>query len=231
MTLQANQTQQASEWVPIFQMPVVIGITTGSGRQSHTVWIRERHERFEFHCAEKPLLVRFDEGNHLLMELTFTKTVDELVFQLQHDDVVGRMWAASQLSQHLGNSGAVSALRRSAVEDPFWAVRERALQAESASLSINDVAFLKERALDSKSAVRAEALRLLGNLHNHSLVSFFEDRYNKDTSYLAQAEALREIGKCGDPSAVQFLQRASQVNSQGNIIRFAAKEALDALGK
>jgi HEAT repeat protein len=105
------------------------------------------------------------------------------------------------------------------------------LQAESASLSINDVAFLKERALDSKSAVRAEALRLLGNLHNHSLVSFFEDRYTKDTSYLAQAEALRGIGKCGDPSAVQFLRHASQVNSQGNMIQSAAKEALDALGK
>jgi len=231
VTLQANQTQQTSEWVPIFQMPVVIGITTGSGRQSHTVWIRERHERFEFDCAEKPLLVRFDEGNHLLKELTFTKTVDELVFQLQHDDVVGRMWAASQLSQHLGDSGAASALRRSAVEDPFWAVRERALQAESGSLSINDAAFLKERALDSKSAVRAEALRLLGNLHNLSLVPFFEDRYNKDTSYLAQAEALRGFGKCGDPSAVQFLERASQVKSQGNIIGLAAEEALDALGK
>jgi HEAT repeat protein len=90
---------------------------------------------------------------------------------------------------------------------------------------------LKERALDSKSAVRAEALRLLGNLHNLSLVPFFEDRYNKDTSYLAQAEALRGFGKCGDPSAVQFLERASQVKSQGNIIGLAAEEALDALGK
>ena len=62
-------------------------------------------------------------------------------------------------------------------------------------------------------------------------MSFFEDRYTKDTSYLAQAEALRGMGKCGDSSVVQFLQHASQVNSQGNIIGFAAKEALFELGK
>jgi aminopeptidase N len=229
--LEAVQTQKTSAWVPIFEAPVVIAITTTSGKQSYKVWIRERQEHFEFPCAEKPLLVRFDEGNHLLKEMTFPKTVDELAFQLQHDDVIGRMWAASQLSRHLDDSPATTALRQSAAGDPFWAVREKALVALAPSLGIADVAFLKERALDPKSAVRAAALRALGNLHDHSLVSFFQDRYNRDNSYVAEAEALRSIGKSGDSSAIQFLQSAGRVRSPGQIIHSAAEDAIQMIEK
>ncbi len=210
-------------------MPVVIGITTPSGKHSYMVWIRKQEEHFEFPCAEKPLLVRFDEGDHLLKEMTFPKTVEELVFQLQKDDVIGRMWAASQLSPHLADSRASDALRQSATEDPFWAVRRAALQALSPSLSTADIAFLRERALDPKSAVRVAALRALGDLHEHSLESFFQDRYKEDDSYLVEAEALRSIGKGKDPTAIPFLQQASLSKSPKNVIQTAAQEAIQML--
>lgn len=231
VTLTAIQTQKTSEWVPVFQTPVVIAITTASGKQSSKVWIREREEHFVFPCAEKPLLVKFDEGNHVLKEMKFPKTVGELRFQLGHDDAIGRMWAASQLSQHLEDSDARAALVHSAAEDSFWAVREKALTALGPSLSSADVAFLRERALDSKSAVRAAALRLLGDLHEHSQQSFFQDRYDRDNSYVAEAEALRSIGKCGDSSALGFLQRAGHAKSPGNMIHSASEDAIKMLAK
>jgi aminopeptidase N len=226
VTVTVIQTQKTSEWVPIFQTPVVIAITTASGKQTSKVWIREQEEHFLFPCPEKPLLVRFDEGSHVLKEMTFPKSVEELTFQLRHDDVIGRMWAASQLSQHLDDSGARSALAQSAAGDPFWAVREKALTALGPSLRSSDIAFLKERALDSKSAVRVAALRLLGDLHEHSLNTFFQNRYHEDNSYVAEAETLRSIGKCGDSSNLQFLQEAGLSKSPGNIVHLASEEAL-----
>lgn len=231
VTLRVTQTQKTSESVPIFQMPVIIGITTASGKHSYRVWIRKRDEHFEFQCQEKPLLVRFDEGNHLLKELTFKKSADQLVFQLRYDDVIGRMWAASQLSQHLADSHAIGALRQSAVDDPFWAVRKKALQALAPSLGISDTAFLERRALDPKSAVRVAALRELGDLHELSLEPYFQDRYEKDNSYLAEAESLRAIGKLKDPSAIHFLQSASQVKSPDNLIHAAAQSAIQMLNR
>ena len=69
VVLQVNQTQQISDRVPVFQTPVVIGITTPSGKHSYRVWLRKQEEHFEFQCPEKPLLVRFDEGDHLLKEI------------------------------------------------------------------------------------------------------------------------------------------------------------------
>jgi len=227
--LQVTQTQQTSDRVPVFQTPVVIGITTPSGKHSYRVWIRKQEEHFEFQCPEKPLLVRFDEGNHVLKEMTFPKGVEELEFQLQKDDVIGRMWAASQLSQHLADSGVADALRQSATEDPFWAVRRAAIQALSPLSSAAGISFLEKRALDPKSAVRVAALRGLGDLHERSLEPFFQERYKADESYLAEAEALRSIGKCKDSSVIPFLQEASLRVSPANVIHTAAQDAMKML--
>jgi aminopeptidase N len=227
--VQVSQTQQTSERVPIFQAPVVIGITTASGKHSYKVWIRRQEEHFKFQCPEKPLLVRFDEGNHLLKEMSFPKPVEQLVFQLQKDDVIGRMWAASQLSQHLVDLRALDALRQSATEDSFWAVRRGALQALSPSWRSADIPFLEKRALDRRPAVRVTALRALGDLHERSLKSFFQERYQLDGSYLVEAEALRSIGKCKDSAAIAYLQQASLSKSPQNVIHSAAQEAIQML--
>jgi aminopeptidase N len=210
-------------------MPVVIGVTTPSGKQSYKVWIRKQEEQFEFKCPEKPLLVRFDEDNHLLKEMTFLKSVEELEFQLQKDDVIGRMWAASQLSQHLAESGVPDVLKQSATEDSSWAVRRASLQALVPSLNTAGIPFFQKRAIDAKSAVRVAALRALGDLHERSLESFFQERYQDDDSYLVEAEALRSIGKCNDPSALPFLQEASLRASPENVIHTAAQEAIKTL--
>ena len=86
------------------------------------------------------------------MELRFQKSVEELVFQLRTDDAMGRLWAARQLE----GRGAEAALRKAAREDGFWAVRRAAV--ESAE---GDSGFFRECAADSKSDVRAAALRRL----------------------------------------------------------------------
>src|ERR1700761_3976754 len=103
-------------------MPVVFAVTTPDGKQTYKVWIRSKEKSYEFPHPQKPLLVSFDEGNHLLKELTFPKTIDELEFQLKQDDVLGRMWAAGQLSQHQNDSGVKDSVRASAAGDSFWAV-------------------------------------------------------------------------------------------------------------
>ena len=83
--------------------------------------IRQREETFELDSKEKPLMVRFDEGNYLLKEWTFQKTTAELLYQLAHDDVIGRMWAASELRDRTQRTAVIAALRHTAREDDFWA--------------------------------------------------------------------------------------------------------------
>jgi aminopeptidase N len=231
LRLKIIQTQETSEWIPIFKTPVLIGITTASQKVSQKVWLEQKEELFEFDCEQKPLLVRFDEGDHLLKELTFNKTAAELLYQLENDDAMGRIWAASQLKNFADDSRVVASLLKSATSDPFWAVRRSTVEIIGSLQKDAHMAFFKTACQDRHSRVRVAALKALGDFKRRNLAGFFKKRFEKDDSYLAQAEALRALGKCGDRSVIAFLQRAAKMKSPRHVIQTAAQSALGEIEK
>ena len=219
----------------------MIGIELPHEKVSKEIWLREREQVFEIELSAKPLMVRFDEGNWLLKEWTFLKSRDDLLYQLGHDDVIGRMWAASELIRFGDDSAVVDALARRAQDDEFWAVRRSALEtlgrtgeevgrqggeAESAAR----LDLYRQLSQDESSKVRVTALRLLGASGEADLVPFLKERFGDDDSYLAQAEALRSIGRCGSRSEVRFLERAARMTSHNDVIRRAAEWAIERIG-
>ncbi len=231
LNVTVEQVQDTSKGVPIYRTPVIIGIVTPGGKRSEKVWLTNKVEEFEFPCAQEPLLVRFDQGNYLLKEWSFPKTRKELLYQLQHDDVIGRMWAASQLGKTDNHESATAALWESACHDPFWPVRRAALENVGVPRGPDDIELLKQKCQDQSSRVRALALRKLGDTKQGDLAGFFLERFGKDDSYVAQAEALRAVGKCGDESSVAFLEEAAKMDSPRNTIRAAANWALKQLDR
>lgn len=228
--LTIDQVQDTTGGVPIFKVPITIKVVTAQGEIVKHLWSREQSATFDFDVGSKPLLVRFDAGNHLLKEWTFEKSKEELRYQVAHDDVVGRGWAVSELSTFVDDPDVVAALMHTAVEDAFWHVRRTAVEQVGALWDPAHVDFLKQRALDSDAQVRAAALRLLGDREDAALVDFFKTRFEADDSYVAQAEALRSLGKCGDRSVIPFLERAAGLSSPRNVLRTAAEGALEQVG-
>jgi aminopeptidase N len=224
--LTVRQVQDISKGVPIYRMPVTIGIHTDGGKVSEKVWIEKQEEVYDFAAENKPLMVRFDEGNYLLKEWTFDKSVEELLYQLKNDDVIGRSWAASQLAKHKKNAEVMEALTDSARNDDFWAVRQSALETLGDMKRIEDIPLFKEKCTDVKSSVRAAASTVLGEFGKVELVPFLKERFEAEDSYLAQAAALRAIGKCGDSSHIPFLEKAAKMKSYRNVIKRAAESAV-----
>ncbi|MCP5048041.1 MAG: hypothetical protein GY940_12785, partial [bacterium] len=93
------QTQDTSKGIPVCKSPVVFKIVTPAGSRLQEVWLRKKEEVFYFSCRQKPVMVRFDHGNYLLKEWTYPKSAEDLLYQLKHDDVIGRGWAAMELSK------------------------------------------------------------------------------------------------------------------------------------
>jgi aminopeptidase N len=224
--LKVVQTQAETEWVPTFETPVLIGITTAAGRRVERAQIREREEVFEFDCEQQPLLVRFDEGNYLVKEWTFPKSDEELLFQLANDDVIGRMWAASELGGRERTESIEAALRKSAQKDEFWAVRQAAVNAVVARPAAAQREFLLTRLGDKHQQVRTAALAALGEGGHCERPEFFAEQFEKEDSYVAQAEALRSLGRCDAVGSVPLLRRAAEMDSPREIIRRAAEWAL-----
>ncbi|MHB8093494.1 MAG: M1 family aminopeptidase [Candidatus Aminicenantales bacterium] len=227
--LKVAQVQDFPKGIPVFQAPVSIKLVTAGKTDVRTVWIREREETFAFPLEEKPLLVRFDADNVLIKEISFPKERDELLFQLEHDDVIGRMDAAAGLPVFKEDLRVASALAVSVRNDPFWAVRKSSLEALARLKDKNGPAVYKKACQDPDSQVRAAALVALGDLKDRSRLDFFKSLFQKDASYRVQAEALAAVGKAGDPSAIPFLRQAATIPSYRDMVRRAAEAALKQL--
>jgi aminopeptidase N len=226
VSLKIFQAQDTAKGVPIYTIPVVIGIVTPQQKTSEKIWITKKEEVFEFSAPEKPLLVRFDEGNFLLKEWSFEKDVEELLYQLEHDDVIGRMWSASELLDFRDNPLISWGLTDRAHNDPFWSVRLAAVESLGELKQEKMIPLFKTKCLDENSKVRTASLLILGDFKDPSLVPFLKERFEKDDSYLAQAEALKSLAKCGDSSLLPYLEKASRMISPRNVIQRAAGWAI-----
>ena len=226
LLLKVRQRQDLSRGIPVFRTPVIIGIRTAGKKVSEKVWIRKGEETYEFKLPAKPLLVRFDEGNYLLKELAFEKTSEELTFELQNDDAVGRLWAAAELQKITSGGPVREALFQAARKDAFWAVRRTALETLAKTGDVSLAPFFKEKLADGSSKVRAAALRALAAMKAPSLASFFADVFNRDSSYVVQAEALTAIGDCGGRDRVPFLKKAAALASPRDMLKRSAESAI-----
>jgi len=229
--LRIRQVQDFSKGIPVYRLPVKIGIVTSRGKAVRTVEVDETEETFDLPAEEKPTLVRFDEGNVLLKEWTFERSEDELLFQLRSDDVIGRMESAGELLRFKDRPPVIEALRNAAEKDPFWAVRESAVRALGQVKGEPLVAFLRSKCSDANAKVRVAAVAALGGYGNRDLAPFLKDVFRRDRSYSVQAAALEALARTGDPSVEAFLKEAEAMSSYRDIIRAAARRALAALKK
>jgi aminopeptidase N len=229
--MMVSQVQNRDHGVPIYRMPVRVGIVTPSGKRIEEVWIDEEREIFLLQSPEEPLLVRFDEGNWLLKEWTYPKNLEELLYQARNDDVIGREWAVRELDGRAGEAGVGEVLGAVATEDSFWAARLAALEVLAEATDAGAEGLLRNAALDASSRVRRTAIRLLGDRGDSGLIPFFQERFNQDDSYLVQAEALRAIGKSGDGRQLPFLREAVLVPSHQDVVRDAAEWAIEEISR
>lgn len=227
-----SQVQDFARGIPVFRVPVAIAIVTEKGRTTRSAWLRQKDEVLELPSDSKPLLVRFDEGNVLLAEVHVEQTVDELLYQLRHDDVLGRMSAAAALGGRKDGQGVFEALAASAEGDHFWAVRRASVEAIAKVQDSRAAAALKKAAAaDASASVRAAALAGLGSGNAAAVTEFLKDRFTKENSDLARAEAVRALGRTGDTALIPFLERCAGVASHRNVVGNAATQALAQLGK
>jgi len=245
--LTIKQVQDTSRGIPIYKFPVLIGIIQRKGQEQidpnvtnnkhliyktnnkeiiYKIWITKQEEYFEFPLQAKPLLVRFDRGNYLLKEWTFPKSVEELLYQATNDDIIGRMWATKELGKFKNNPRVVKTVSGIAQGDAFWAVRKAAVETIGAWRDSKFISVLKEKCSDRHSQVRAAALQALGEFRQPRLADFFRECFTREDSYLAQAEALRALGKTGDKKQIPFLKKAASLPSYRNLIKKASLEAI-----
>lgn len=225
LVVNIQQKQDSLPRVPIYTLPVNLGFYFEGNKIVEEVWLNKKNETFEFVFETEPLMVRFDEGNYLLKEWTYKKPLPELLYQVENDDVIGRFWAVKELRDYNGEPGVIELWSGLSRSDPFWAVRQAALEMIGQNPA-GHIELLKEACSDEKSKVRQSAVRILGDLKDPSMVKFFKKVYENDDSYVVQAEAIKSIGKSGGKKNLSFLHEAAKRTTHRGVVERAANETI-----
>jgi aminopeptidase N len=251
LTLNVKQTQKldvanAYPQTEFFQSWVDVEIDNNVER----VWMEPKAENvFTFNVAAKPKLVNWDYQSALLKEMTFDKSTDELLYQLQNDkDVLGRKWALDQLKAKLDNAAdrdkILAAMTVSAEKDPFWRIRRDALgvvgeayvplpkpgeSRVAAKLDPSVEALVTRLTKDPESLIRADAVEILGATQDKKYENVFTAALN-DRSYSVIEDGARALGELKDPASYEALSKLATTPSWHGRIMIAGLNGLAELG-
>ena len=214
------------------------------------VWVKAQADNsFTFDAPTEPKLVNFDYEGTILKELTFAKSTDELVYQLQNDkDVIGRRWALGELGKKAASSAPAdrekiaAALRTMAEKDSLSFNRQDALTAigrlnapagndETARLKFDaaTIQTLKTAAKDQNSLVRADAIELLGATGDAQFADLYLAALS-DQSYTVIEKAAAALGATKNPKAYDALMKLTTTASWHGRILNAGLDGLGELG-
>jgi aminopeptidase N len=251
LTLNVKQTQKIdpnNEYpqTEFFQSYVDVEIDNRIER----VWLKPQEENvFTFDSPVRPRLINFDYENTLLKEMTFGKSTDDLLYQMQNDrDVLGRRWAMGELEKKASNAAdkqrIVAALITSAEKDPFWRIRRAAVsvladiyspdpprgqERPAAVYDANVLDAYTRLTKDPQSLIRSDAIKNLGETKDAKYAGLYLSALD-DRSYAVIDQAALALARTKDPRAMDALVKLTNTPSWKGRIQNAGLNGLAELG-
>lgn len=227
--LTVQQVQTIDSLTGLFMTPVDIEIVAGGKSTIQRITVSQKESTYVLPVQEQPTLVLFDKDNWILKSVQYPgRPLTEWAYQAEFgSDVVARKTAAIEMGK-LDTTGIyISLLARISHSDPFWAVRQAAVNAMG---SMKLVTEEKTHALisalrDKKSQVRASAASQLGSIKTPMVAEALRSALN-DSSYSTEAHALTSLSKVDSINALSFIKARLDVWSHGNQVANTALNAL-----
>lgn len=198
---------------------------------------------FIFQCKSEPKIVNFDFESTWIKEVTFEKSLDELLYQLEHSkDILARNSALSELvvlSKKETTSNDDKARIKSAIEslisgDSYWRLRLTAISQLANFYGKNPLDVTSKNVLlnciqKDVSWTKANALRVLSSTNDLQYVDLYISNLN-NSSQRVVASAAAALGKSKSPKAFETLVQLMEKPSMKSQSRIAALNGLRELG-
>ena len=204
VTVVINQSQEKP-----FEFPLAIDVYDNGKPKRSNVWVNAKAKNtFTFDASKAPDLININADGILLAEITDTKTPEQSLLQFTNSkEFVSRYKALSAIKDADAKNPAVVKLLATALKDPFYRLREQALNqidltnADQAKALTAEVEKLASN--DSKTLVQAAAISALAKTKNAKYSSLFEKGMNA-VSNAVKGSSLAGIADL-DPSKVATL--------------------------
>jgi aminopeptidase N len=230
--LKVKQVQPIVEGQDLFKLPVTITIATAKGVTKHRVWVEHAEDQFLFKSATEPLMVSFDGGGDLVADLRFNKEIDELLYQVRHDELPGQIWVLRQLVERFpSRAETVEVISEILAGDGFWGLKAEAVL-QAGSLRTPAAAQIITSALQNPEyRIRKAAVLAIADFGGSEATEALMSVINNDTHTDVVGTAIVALAKIDPDVDIDFIHRQLGRPSWYNEITIACLRAFAILGK
>ncbi len=231
LALKVEQVQPIVEGQDLFTLPVEAAIVTAGETERRTFWVDEAEEEFFIECEQKPLMVSFDGAGNLVAEIRFEKSIDELVYQIRHDEFPGQIWAMREAARRFpGHPRTLAALSGVLDASAFWALKaEAALLLGQIRTSGAEKVMAKVLQQPDYRVRKAAALGLAQFLPKFA-APLLKNLIEKDPHNDVAATALKALAKNSPAVAAPIIRKHIDRPAWYREITIAGLEAFEEIG-
>jgi aminopeptidase N len=205
LTIDIEQRQKIDSLTGVFKTPVDIKVFTKKGNIVRTFQIDSIKNSFRFNDIDKPLLISIDPENYLIKQVDFAKTIDEYIFQLRNDEIIGRIEAAQKLKDSCNNPLVWNALTNALLNDKSWKVKSEAARSLGQSTDLKTINILISCFKEKHPSIREEIVRSLGSFRKYEIVINFLHKAIHNKSNIVQSASIFSILSVDSTNAFDFL--------------------------
>lgn len=206
-----EQTQDLDK-ATVFILPFYIDVYTDLNQPAKRYHVRmtDQKQVFSFPAAQKPVWVAVDATRDLLADRNEIQDPEEWIAQYKLGKTYqDRQLAVAKLKDMQGRNKEALATLISALNDPFWAIRESAISGLTLKNTDKDIlaTISKIATSDPRNSTRAAALDKLVKVKSDDAVALCKSALAKEQSYLVVSAALNGLADLDPKVAMEEAKR------------------------
>ncbi|AZI39765.1 M1 family metallopeptidase [Epilithonimonas vandammei] len=218
VTLVINQSQDQP-----FEFPLAIDVYDNGKPKRFNVWVNAKAKNtFTFDSSKTPDLININADGILVTDVTETKTPEQSFLQFTGSkEYKSKSIALSNIKEDAGKNPAAIKLFAAALKDPFFRIREQALEQidltipEQAKALTADVEKLASN--DPKTLVQAAAISALVKTKNAKYSSIYEKGLNA-ISNAVKGSSLAGIAELDPTKAAASIEKIDLDGASDDLI-------------
>lgn len=231
IALSVDQVQPLVNGQGIFQLPVEIRLDVKGKSKTVEIWAEHENDYFLIDAEAKPDMVSFDGRGALVCELVFPKDLDELVYQVQNDELPGRLWALRQLvSAYPSHPKTLAALENILKSNSFWFLKAEATYQLQNLRSEKAERVLLEQARSPEDHIRKAAVIALGSFFTEDSRKTLRRVMDSDANDELAGTALVSLSKVDPNISTDELRRFLRRTTWYDVNRIAVLTAIENIG-
>jgi len=219
-----TKQKQATDDFPVYKLPVSFAIWDSNGKRTEKVVIDSLDQTFTFTYSGELKNVLFDENQVLLGKFYEDKPTSQFIHQYYNSTRYLARFTALNRTKRV-KSVEVSKLMYDAMNDPFWAIRQSAVENYAkVNEKLEEKYLLKIKEIaqnDVKSQTRSAAVNSLSSLSKEEATVFLKEVLVKEKSFLVISSILQALMIANPDEALVMARNMEKENVKSTNVTVA----------